>query len=537
MLTDPYLSIIRQLETNVNKRSDLTAESFSKIWTKVVRKYPKDNNGLLSKKEIRDYIKKYNIKTSKILGHFLKNKPTRTMSGVAPLTIFTKPYKCSGKCIFCPTTSNAPKSYLAEEPGVQRAIDLDYDPYEQIKRRIEAFESIGHNTDKIELIISGGTWDDYTLNYRVWFMLEIFRALNNEKSVSFDENTNYSKVEIIKELQQLEEQNASAKYRDVGLTIETRPDKVNKINIEWYRLFGVTKVQLGVQFLDEDIIKLNQRGHTVQDSYNAIKLLRDAGFKIHIHWMANLYGSNLELDLDDFKQIFSDYRVRPDELKVYPTSIVEGTVLYHLYKENKYKPYSTEELINLLSKAKTYVQPYCRITRLFRDIPSNLIIAGNKMTNLREAVAKDMAEKNRVCKCIRCREIKAGQFEKWHLNSIEYKTSSGKEIFIQALADNNRLAGFLRLSIYKNKSLLVPVGAMIREVHVYGFAKRIGESDIDESQHRGIGTMLLKKAEEIAKEHNVKNLGVIAGVGTRNYYRKRDFIIEKKFGYGIKKLT
>jgi len=534
MTSHPINNIIEVLDNLLIKKGDLTPSEFSSIWTKAVRKYPKEDGGLYSKNEIRKYIEENHREVSLLLTHFLKNKPTRTVSGVAPLTIFTKPYICSGKCIFCPTAKNAPKSYLPEEPGVQRAIDLDYDPYLQIKRRIDAFEAIGHTTDKIELIISGGTWDDYDLNYRIWYILEVFRALNQRPSKPFDQQEKYSSIKYIKLLRDLEEENASTKYRCVGLTIETRPDKVNIENIGWYRRLGVTKVQLGVQFLHEEIIQLNKRGHTVEDSFNAIKLLRDAGFKVHIHWMANLYGSNLKLDLEDFKLIFDDYRVRPDELKIYPTSIVEGTVLYHFYQQGKYKPYSTEELITLLSTAKTFVQPYCRITRLFRDIPSDLIVDGNKMTNLREAVQARMKREGKVCNCIRCREVRTTQVDNWDLTVLKYKTSSGKEFFIQAVTDKGRLAGFLRLALYKENSLLIPVKAMIREVHVYGFAKKIGETKHLETQHRGIGARLLQEAEKIAMAEGAQKIGVIAGVGTRNYYRKHGFKIEHNFGYGIK---
>ena len=539
MMNDTNIDeIIKLLEDFIKKYDSITPSEFSKEWTKVIRKFPKSDGSLYSKEDIRKIIKDNNISVSPLVNHFLKNKPTRTVSGVAPLTIFTKPYKCSGHCIFCPTAVNAPKSYLPEEPGVQRAIDLKYDPYMQILKRIEAFESIGHSTDKIELIISGGTWDDYDINYRIWFILEVFRALNRKKSISFDFNENYITENYLNELKALEEENASVKYRCVGLTIETRPDKVNIKNIEWYRRFGVTKVQLGVQSLDNNILELNKRGHSVEDSFQSIKLLRDAGFKIHIHWMANLFGSNIKKDLIDFKKIFSDERIRPDELKIYPTSIVEGTVLYNYYKQDKYQPYSTDELILLLSQAKTFVQPYCRVTRLFRDIPSDLIIDGNKMTNLREAVHRYMKKEGLQCKCIRCNEIRGGIFNQWSIDFVRYKTSSGQDYFIRALTDKNKLAGFLRLSIYRNgkTSLLIPVQAMIREVHVYGFAKKIGEQGHIDSQHRGIGTMLLLEAEKIAKQNDVLLLGVIAGVGTRNYYRNRGFKIEEQFGYGIKKV-
>ena len=511
-------------------------ENIMDLWTKIVRKYPKSDNALISKHELRSYIAKNSIELPAGMQIFLSTKPTRTISGVAPITIFTKPYQCSGHCIFCPTALNAPKSYLPEEPGIQRAIDLDYDPFQQVSFRVGVFKKIGHEIDKIELIISGGTWDDYPLNYRIWFMQEVFRALNRQPSEEFDPSQSYQTPQDINKLWQLQETNSTTKSRAVGITIETRPDKITKDSLAWLRRFGVTKIQLGIQSMDDNILDLNNRGHSVQEAIDAVNLIRQAGFKVHVHWMANLYGSNPEKDIEDFQRLFST-SLNPDELKIYPCSIVEGTVLYNLFKQGKYKPYDTETLVKTIAKCKTFVPQYCRITRVFRDIPSNLIVAGNKYTNLREMVKKSMHENGTYCRCIRCNEIKNQEYHKILPKQITYTTDVSQEYFLYYVSETGKILGFLRLSIYKEKSLLIPVKAMIREIHVYGRAQQINRKSPHTAQHIGIGTKLIQRAEKICKNNNIKKIGVISGVGTRQYYIKRGFNIEEDFGYGIKEIA
>lgn len=583
--------------TNIHLKAIVTEISQKKkgvpSWSKLIRKYPKSKGKFFTKSEVLAYIKQHNIK---IPERKFQLKPIRTLSGVAPVTIFTKPYPCSGHCIFCPNEKNMPKSYLSQEPGVQRAISQDYDAKRQIIHRIEALQNNLHDTSKIEVIISGGTWDDYPLDYRLDFIIGVFEGLNNSienseltikdvldatlkeypsprKDISskiedtYSPNVTYRKKTISSRiiplsdtvlpnsldfnekliyLTKLQEINETADARCIGLSIETRPDKVNFENIALYRKFGVTKVQIGVQTLDENLLKLNERGHGVSETYDAISLLRMNGFKIQIHWMCNLYGSTIKSDLTDFIKLFDDKRVRPDELKIYPCAITTNTKLYDLYKASKYKPYSTEELVNLLVKCKTVVPEYCRISRVIRDIPSNLIIAGNKKTNLRQLIAQRMHEEGLQCKCIRCSEI-GRKFEEtadgnrtaFDIELFEYETDVSTEVFIKA-TQKRFLLGFLRLSMRNNdlheNIFLIPYDAIIRELHVYGSVVPVGKRFGEASQHQGIGKKLVEKAEQIIKEKKLSTLAVISAVGTRGYYRKLGFRIEKDFGYGVKNL-
>ncbi len=521
---------LEELEEMLNKKGFLE----SKKWSQLVRKHRLDDNSLPSKYDILENIKDQKLVVSAEILEVIKMKPTRTISGVAPITIFTKPYKCSGNCIFCPTSSKTPKSYLLEEPGIQRASALNYEPYKQVKLRIENLELIGHNTEKIELIISGGTWDDYNLNYRIWYVLEVFRALNNVNSEKYSSKKNYK--EEISCLKDLQNQNSHSKTRNVGICIETRPDKVTKKNLEWYRIFGVTKVQLGVQSLNNEILAANARGHSREQVFSAIKLLRLLGVNIHIHWMCNLYKGSVQKDYDDFKEIFDNNNAKPDEIKIYPCSLVKGIELYYLYEKNLYAPYSTETLIKLLSKCKKKVPNYCRINRLMRDIPSQLILAGNKLTNLREKVQTFMKENNEACACIRCREIKNRKSDTVKLKRTIYNTSISKEYFLEYVTEKNELCAFLRLSIYKKQnSLLIETPAMVRELHVYGTALNLKSKSKYSSQHMGLGSKLLLEAEKITKDLGINKLAIISGVGTRNYYKKRGYMIEDKYGYALKK--
>jgi len=506
-------------------------------WDQLARKYSRKDKQTPSKNAVIEYIKKHDIEIDDYLLKEIQMKPTRTISGVAPITIFTKPYKCSGNCIFCPTNKSTPKSYLPEEPGIQRALHFNYTPYEQVEGRIKSVEMIGHNANKIELIISGGTWDDYSRNYQIWYMLEVFRALNKLSSQKYSSKRNYKSNKYLKKLKDLQEKNKKSKHRSVGISIETRPDKLNYENITWYRRFGFTKIQVGVQTLDNEILKLNNRKHTLEQTKKGINLLRLAGFKIHIHWMCNLYGSNPKIDYQDFKKIFSDKNIKPDEIKIYPCSIIKGTELFKLFQEGKYTPYSSQELIDLLTKCKEQIPKYCRVNRLIRDIPSNLIVEGNKITNLRQHVQKNMYLKGKKCQCIRCREIKDKEQKDLRIETHRYKTNISQEYFIEYVTSEDKIAAFLRLSIYQNKaSEFTNTKAMIRELHVYGQVMEFQNKSSYSSQHKGLGTKLLMKAEKIAKKNKAKSMAVIAAVGTRSYYIKRGYNEINDLGYLIKQL-
>lgn len=508
-----------------------------KLWSKISRQYARETGIVLSKSELLNYAKTNNIEPGREINLFLRKKPTRSISGVTPVTIFTKPWTCSGTCIFCPTAENAPKSYLEDEPGIDRAIALAYDPFKQVTERVKSIESIGHSTDKIEIIISGGTWHDYPFDYQLWFVCNVFAALNLVKPIKVTANV----MQLLCTLTNLQSTNSDSKHRCVGLTVETRPEKITPETLAWLRKFGATKVQIGIQSLNPDILQANARGHSVEETYRAINLLRKNGFKIHVHWMCNLFKATPESDYEDFIKLFSDDRVRPDELKIYPCSLIDGTPLYTLYKRHLYEPYSLETLVELLIKCKLKVPEYTRITRLFRDIPAGNIVSGNKKSNLREIIKQEMDQKNLHCNCIRCNEIRNSEFrlEKLKLKTTKFTTSTGTDYFLHFREDKtNKIAAFLRLSIYKNNAdQILPTGAMIREVHVYGFAQDIGTHEGKSAQHIGLGQQLIDRAIKISTKHKANTLAVISAVGTRKYYEKRGFTIEPEFGYGIMKLS
>lgn len=517
----------------------------SEAWQKVTKRFPGQSGSLFTKHEVAEYVREHNIKVSEKVSDIIKMKPTRTLSGIAPITIFTKPYTCSGNCIYCPSIEGMPKSYLPEEPAMQRAIIQEFDPYRQISRRLESFKLNGHDTSKIEIIVSGGTWDDYPEDYRIWYICEVFRALNQDLSSGIpdiDSSKNTVAEANYEKLVNLQQINSTAKHRCVGMSIETRPDKVTVESVCQMRKYGVTKVQIGVQSLNDEVLKLNCRGHNVQTTFDALNLLRNNGFKIQIHWMANLYGSDLEKDLVDFKKLFNSPSVLPDEIKIYPCSIVENTPLHRLFEKGKFIPYSTQELIELLAKCKVEIEPYCRVSRLFRDIPSGSIVEGNKKTNLREMVQGYMRAQGTKCKCIRCNEVKSSKvvLDELKLNVYEYKSSTSKEFYITYRNADDQIAGFLRLSVYFDRAdmskRIIDVDSMIREVHVYGKVVNVGGKSDGASQHIGLGTRLIRKAEEIALDNGAKKIAVISAVGTREYYKNLGYEIDKEFGYGVKKV-
>jgi elongator complex protein 3 len=458
----------------------------------------------------------------------LQMKPVRTLSGVATVTVLTKPFPCPGECIFCPTDVRMPKSYLADEPGAIRAEYHQFDPYETTASRIRALENIGHATDKIELLILGGTWSYYPLDYQAWFIQRCLDAMNGVEARS------------LAEAQRL---NETAARRNVGLVIETRPDYVDAEEVRRLRGYGVTKVQLGAQSLDDRILALNKRGHTVEQTRQAVKLLRAAGFKLHLHWMPNLLGATPESDLADYEKLWSDPGLRPDELKIYPCSLVREAELVKWWERGEYRPYTDEELVWLLAECKVRTPQYVRLNRIIRDIPAGHVVAGSTASNLREVVKRRLKEEGRSCQCIRCREVRGEKVRGASRVSVgvcEYETSGGRELFLSADTETGKLAGFLRLSLPTPEAVAstrideLYDAAIIREVHVYGPVVRLGEAAQGEAQHLGLGRQLIREAERRAWEAGYKNLAVISAIGTRGYYRKQGF--EKGELYMTKRL-
>lgn len=456
----------------------------------------------------------------------LQMKPVRTLSGVATVTVLTKPFPCPGECIFCPTDVRMPKSYLADEPGAIRAEYHHFDPYETTASRLRALNNIGHPTDKIELLILGGTWSYYPPDYQEWFVRRCFDALNGVESDS------------LAEAQRI---NETAAHRNVGLVIETRPDYIDADEVRRLRRYGVTKVQLGAQSLDDHILAINKRGHTVEQTRQAVKLLRAAGFKLHLHWMPNLLGATPESDVVDYERLWSDPGLRPDELKIYPCSLVREAELVKWWDGGRgaYRPYTDDELVALIAECKVHTPRYVRLNRIIRDIPAGHVVAGSTASNLREVVKSRLKEEGRRCECIRCREVKGGKVksDELLLKATAYETTGGREHFLSFETHDDRLAGFLRLSLptpdaaaLTGMDELGPQTAIIREVHVYGPVVRLGdEAERGEAQHAGLGAQLIHEAERYAREAGYSRLAVISAIGTREYYRKQGFALGELF--------
>jgi len=443
----------------------------------------------------------------------IRMKPIRTLSGVSTVTVLTKPYPCPANCIFCPQDESMPKSYLPDEPGAMRAVEHDFDPFDQVHSRLESLEAVGHPTDKVEVLILGGTWSAYRRDYQEWFVLHCMDALNGTPSST------------LAEAQAL---NETARHRNVGLVIETRPDEINPRELAWLRELGVTRIQMGAQSLDDRILALNQRGHTSAETGQAVALLRAAGFKIVLHWMPNLLGATPASDRHDFKRLWVD--LCPDEIKIYPCQLLENAPLYAYWQRGEYQPYSQEELVSLLADIKPGIPRYCRVNRVIRDIPSTHVVSGNKRTSLRQDAQAEMALRGTHCECIRCREVRDHAFESSDLreNDLLYTAGGAQEHFLSFVTTDDRLAAFIRLSLPGNTSPATGLpdlegAAIIRELHVFGQSLAVGEDSTGSAQHTGLGTRLLKHADELARQNGFERLAVIAAVGTRPYYLERGF--------------
>jgi elongator complex protein 3 len=494
-----------------------------------VRHHPIPGGGYLAKSMLvaayREFVERGELKQDPDLLSRIRMKPIRTLSGVTTVTVLTKPYPCPGKCIFCPTDVRMPKSYLPDEPGAMRALQHEFEPYDQVKARIEALDALGHPTDKIELLVLGGTWSSYRKDYQEWFLQRCFDAMNEEDSTS---------------LLDAQSINENADHRCVGLVIETRPDHINPSELSWLRSLGVTKVQIGVQSLDDRILDLNKRGHSVVEARAAVALLRAAGFKIVLHWMPNLLGATVESDRVDFRRLWTD--LCPDEIKIYPTQLLANAELYDYWLKGEYTPYTTEELVDLIADIKMDIPRYCRVNRIIRDIPSTHVIEGNKRTSLRQDVHREMEKRNTHCQCVRCREVRGAsvEIEKLALDDLVYQAGGAEEHFLSFVSPNDKLVGFLRLSLPSENSPTIDIedlkgAAIIREVHVYGQSLQVGEEQLGAAQHAGLGSKLIDYAEELARHKGFSKMAVISAVGTRNYYLQRDFYRGEL--YLVKELT
>ena len=542
------------LEGKISTRRDLEVEKRQLCRDLKLSKF-------MSNADILEYAKP---EEKEIVAGILKKKPTRTMSGVAIVAVMCHPHKCPhGRCFYCPESDIAPPSYTGEEPAALRGRMYEYHPYIQCFNRLKQLKKIGHPIDKVELIIMGGTFPSRDLCYQEWFVSQCLKAMtdfgliiknkpgNYEYNLDYDEINSFEKG-ILKTyppnnyvlIDDVQSANENSKVRCVGMTFETRPDYCKKEHINRMLNFGVTRVELGVQTLSDELYKKIKRGHTLKDVIEANQLLRDSAIKVAMHMMPGLFSDEKQ-DLKMFKQLFSDESYKPDMLKIYPCLVTKGSELYDLWSDGGYEPYSDEEAVELIVNIKKILPKWVRTMRIQRDIPSTLIEAGVKKSNLGELVYNRLDEEKINCQCIRCREIghkktsREYTLDDFELFKETYTACAGEENFL-SIEDINEesIAGFLRLRFPSKNHFREEIDdktALVRELHVYGNMIKIGDKNPKIGQHTGFGEKLLKEAENIAVEKGSEEMAIISGIGSRNYYRK--FGYEKVGPYMIKSLA
>ncbi len=502
--------------------------------------------GNILNRELTVIAKKHNIDLPTKLQTLLQKRSVRTVSGVSPIGILTKPYPCPGQCVYCPTEDRMPKSYMANQPAAARALRNKFHPYDQVKNRIIAMQESGHPVSKLEIIVMGGTWSFLPHNYQNWYVREVFRAANEGVSSGLTE---------------LQKANETTEHRIIGLTLETRPDFITEKELVRMRKYGCTRIEIGVQTLDDEVSKLTKRGHTRKHVAKAMKLMKDFGFKVCFHLMPGLPGTTIEKDLVWMKEIFGNPDFCPDFVKIYPCVVLETAELKKWWEKGDYKPYDDAELIKLLVQWQTFVPEWTRIMRLMRDIPASSILGGAKFSNLRQILTSqpkklreivgdkfydehDLDKNNNLFRDIRAREVGFKKGEKDLgipvLKRRDYDASAGKEVFLSfETKDEKHLFALLRLrkpsgQQFENFKSVFKDAALIREVHSYGGEISVGKGE-GLGQHRGLGRKLIIEAERIAKEEwGMSKMTIIAGVGTREYYRK--FGYEEKCTYMTKKI-
>lgn len=527
-----------------------------------------------------EYDPKYNL--------LFQTKTFRGQSGVIVIAVFTSPrpsylgddgeqktqdFSCEYDCYYCPAEPNQPRSYLLKEPGVLRANENGFITTEQFWDRAKAYEGMGHPVDKIELLVLGGTWSSYPEKYQEDFIRDMFYAAN----VYFDPKRGTRELRKPLTIEEEQKINESALVKIIGLTLETRPDKITPRELKRFRHFGVTRIQMGVQHTNDAVLYRINRRCTSARTIKAIKLALDCGFKVDIHLMPDLPqplkpGVNnqkpkfepddidfdidmYELDREMFQTVCNDPNWRVDQWKIYPCETTDWTRILEDFKNGCYKPYGDQQnksdwtkLCDLLMEIKPMIPETIRVNRLIRDIPDEYIIGGNKDTNLRSKIQNELIKRGTPCRCIRCREVKGKNIDPSIavLKVTQFESSGGMEYFLQYATpdeESSTIFGFLRLRLSHNsgKDLndnivfdeLVDC-AMIRELHVYGNVVSVDESNIladgkKASQHMGFGTKLINKAFEIARQNGYVKMSVISGVGVKNYYRRFGFEDEDYF--------
>ncbi len=493
------------------KREGMTRDDVNGIKLEVARRYS------LPRVPSNDELLR--VAQDERLRRMLMRRPSRILSGIAVVTVAAKPYRCptQAHCIYCPggIRYGTPQSYTPESPSVIHASRYSYDPRKQVESHLAAFERRGYPTSKVEVVIVGGTFLYYPQDYREEFIRGIFEGLNGREHSSLEEAHSTNEISM---------------HRCVGLTVETRPDFCREEHVDRMLSYGTTRVEIGAQILDDDVLRLVKRGHTVDDVVEAIRIAKDAGLKVGIHMMPCLPGSDREKDLKSFWKLFNDERFKPDMLKIYPTLVMKTAPLYRLYLKGRYDPCTTDEVVDLIIDVKRMVPPWLRIMRIQREIPPRAIVAGPNMGSLRQLVQEELKRRGLRCRCIRCREVgrnrieptKIGQFK---LTRRMYHASEGREYFLSFEDDEERLAAFLRLRVPSVKAHRSEIkerpAAIVRELRVYGMTVDVGDRDVNGWQHRGLGRRLMVEAERIAREElGMDKLVVISAVGTRGYYRK-----------------
>lgn len=486
--------------------------------------------GMPKNSDILEFAEESEEKARKVL----KTKPMRTISGIANIAIMARPAPCGGGCIYCPKGKDAPQSYTGKEPATRRAIRNQFDPFEQVHDRLGQYEKNGHSIDKSKLIIMGGTFPFQDPEYQRDFLRQAFNGFN-----TYPEDSDIEKADTLEEAK---ERNETAEVRNVGVTFETRPDIAETEHIDRILEMGGTRTEMGVQTVFDETHEITNRGHGMDVVYEATKRLKNAGFKVAYHLMLGLPGEGYEEDIEKFKKTFSDERLQPDEIKIYPCEVIQGTELYRRYEEGDFEPINDEEAKKRLKKAqKDIIPPHVRVKRVMRDIPSTEVDAGPQLTNMRQMALQELHEDDERCRCIRCREV--GHVKRTHDLEPEepelveriYDASGGKEYFLSFEdTDADIILGFTRLRAppESHREEIDDDSLIVRQLKVMGSATSLG--DDGDVQHQGFGTRLMEKAEEKAREIGRNKVVVISAVGTREYYRK--FGYEQEGPYMVKYL-
>jgi elongator complex protein 3 len=482
------------------------------------------------KRVLKDYeIIKYLKEGEDYLVPLLRGKEVRAASGIYTIAVMAKPWRCPKEepCIYCPggVKDGTPQSYLGNEPALMRGVQTGFDPYLQVRYRLDQYRTIGHKPSKVQLIIMGGTFPSTDLDYQEWFVTRCLQAMNHYPE---------AKPYAWEYLEDAQESNSESQVRCIGITIETRPDWARIPQVDRMIGLGVTLVEIGVQSLDDAILRVVKRGHTTAQVVTATRILRDSGMKVGYHMMPGLPGSDMDRDLADLRRIFEDADFRPDYLKIYPTLVMEGTELHMMWKAGSYRALSNEEAVELLAKAHRFLPKWVRVARIQRDTPAYMIVDGVKRSNLRELVEERLKSQGVRCACIRCREVGLARIRRGGTEELQprmaretYSAGGGTEEFL-SVEDEGKdvLIGFLRLRFPSGKAHRGEVArsGVIRELHVYGTQTAVGERLASGYQHKGWGALLLEAAERITRdEQGLKRIAVLPGVGVRGYYGKKGY--------------